>query len=167
MTTRERIDHTVTLVSGMIIGATAMYMLDENRGAKRRAYARDKVVHAGHLLNRTIRKHSRDLIHRFSGALAEIRSSIRDRGTPIPDDILISRVRAQLGHVVSDPGRLEIRSNGGYVVIRGTVLAGEQEKIRKRIGKTRGVRDCRLEVEARSNLEEAAGSRIKSVPSAI
>ena len=167
MTTRERIDHAVTLVSGMIIGATAMYILDENRGAKRRAYARDKVVRASNLLSRTIRKHSRDLLHRFTGALAEVRSSIRDRGTPIPDDILISRVRAQLGHVVSDPGRLEITSNGGYVVIRGTVMTGEPEKIRKRLGKTRGVRDCRLEVESRSNLEEAAGRRIRPVSSAI
>jgi len=166
MTTRERIDHAVTLVSGMIIGATAMYILDENRGAKRRAYARDKLNRAGHLLGRTIRKRSRDLMHRFSGAVAEIRSSIRDRGTPIPDDILISRVRAQLGHVVSDPGRLEIASNGGYVVIRGPVMAGEPEKIRKRVGKTRGVKDCRLEVEPRTGLEEARRG-IRSVPEAI
>src|SRR5262249_11728839 len=99
MTTMERIDHAVTLVSGMIVGATAMYILDESRGAKRPAYARDKLIRAGHLLGRTIRKRSRDLMHRFSGAAAEIRSSIRDRGTPIPDDILISRVRARLGHV--------------------------------------------------------------------
>lgn len=167
MTTRERIDHTVTLVSGMIIGATAMYILDDNRGAKRRAYARDKVFRAGHLLSRTIRKRSRDLMHRIAGVVAEVRSSLRDHGTALPDDILIARVRAQLGHVVSDPGRLEITSKEGRVVIRGSVLSEEAEKIRKRLRKTRGVKDCHLDVQLRSPLDEAARRRIRLVQEAI
>ncbi|HWG86988.1 MAG TPA: hypothetical protein VN679_04335 [Candidatus Acidoferrales bacterium] len=88
MTTRERFDHTVTLMSGMIIGATAMYIFDANRGARRRAYARDRLIHAGHRMGRGLRKRSRDWVNRALGAVAELRSSIKDRIAAVPDDQL-------------------------------------------------------------------------------
>ena len=159
MTTRERFDHTITIVSGMIIGAAAMYILDEGRGARRRAQARDRVTHAARVLGRTFGKRSRDLVHRATGAVAELRSVIRDRNAAIPDDILVSRVRAQLGHVVSHPGLLEITAQDGCVLVHGAVPVGEIEKIRKRIARTRGVRGFRVEAEPRADLQEFAGRR--------
>jgi hypothetical protein len=159
MTMRERMGHTLTLVNGMIIGAMIMYIFDEHRGAKRRAYARDKLVRAGHLLGRTINKRSRDLMHRVAGSVAELRSSIRDRAVDIPDEILVSRVRSQLGHVVAHPGLLEVSAREGFVSVRGPVLREEVEGIEKRLGKIRGVKDCRLDLEPRANLDQVAGSR--------
>ena len=157
MTTRERLDHTVTLVSGMIIGATIMYIFDENRGAKRRAQARDKVIHAGHLLGRGIRKRGRDLMNRAFGSVAELRSSIRDRTRNISDDQLVDRVRSQLGHAVSHSGLLRIQARGGCVTVGGPVLEREVVKIRNRMAKIRGVKDCRLEVEPHADLERVSG----------
>ncbi len=159
MTTRERLDHTVTLLSGMIIGATAMYIFDEHRGAKRRAYARDKVIRAGHVLGRGLRKRGRDLMNRAVGSLAELRSSMRDEARAFSDDELVDRVRSQLGHVVSHSGLLEIQARDGCVIVRGPVLENEVEKIRNRIRKTRGVKDCRLELEPRPDLERISGQR--------
>src|SRR5690348_14049774 len=97
MTIRDRFEHTVTLLSGMIIGATVMYIFDENRGARRRAQARDRVVHASRVLARRLRKSSRDLVNRAVGSVAELRSGVRDRVAEIPDDQLVDRVRSQLG----------------------------------------------------------------------
>jgi hypothetical protein len=159
MTMRERMGHTLTLVNGMIIGAMVMYVFDEHRGAKRRAYARDKLIRAGHLVGRTIKKRSRDLMHRTIGVLAEARSSIRDRGAEIPDDILVDRVRSQLGHVVSHPGLLEVSARDGCILVRGQVLGSELDKIRTRLAKVRGVRECRLELEPQADLDRAAGNR--------
>lgn len=159
MTTRDRMGHTLTLLNGMIIGAMAMYIFDENRGAKRRAYARDKLIRAGHLLGRTIRKRGRDLMHRAVGSVAELRSSVRDRVASIPDDILVDRVRSQIGHVVSHPGLLDISAQDGCVSVCGPVLRSEVEKIRNRLAKIRGVRDCRLQLEPHADLDQVAGSR--------
>jgi hypothetical protein len=159
MTRRERIDHTLTLLNGMIIGAMILYVFDEHRGAKRRAYARDKLIRTGHVLGRMIRKRSLDLMNRTVGSLAEIRSSIRDRTADIPDDILVDRVRSQLGHVVSHPGLLEVVARDGCVCVKGPVLRTEVDKIQNRLAKTRGVRDCRLELEPHANLDHVAGSR--------
>ena len=159
MTMRERMGHSLTLVNGMIIGAAIMYVFDEHRGAKRRAYARDKLVRAGHLLGRAINRRSRDLMHRLGGSLAELRSTIRDRSADIPDEILVQRVRAQLGHAVSHPGLLEVSAREGWVSVRGPVLRNEIETIRKRLRKIRGVRDCHMELEPQAELDRVSGSR--------
>ena len=157
MTTRERFEHTVTLLSGMMIGATVMYVFDEHRGARRRAYARDRVIHAGHVIGRGLSKRSRDLMNRAVGSVAELRSSIRDRASRVSDDQLVDRVRSQLGHVVSHSGLLQVKANNGCVVVSGPVLENEVEKIRERLAKTRGVRECRLEVKPHADLEQVAG----------
>jgi hypothetical protein len=159
MTTRERLDHTVTLVSGMILGATIMYIFDEHRGAKRRAYARDKVIRAAHVLARGARKSGRDLLNRATGSVAELGASIRDRVRALPDDQLVDRVRSQLGHVVSHSGLLNVQARSGYVTVSGPVLEWEVEKVQNRIKKIRGVKQCRLQLEPQTDLDRISGPR--------
>lgn len=153
MTIRDRFEHSVTLVSGMIIGAAVMYMFDEHRGAQRRARARDKVTHSGHVLGRRLRKGSKDLLNRAVGSLAELRSTLRDRLKPVDDDQLLDRVRSQLGHVVSHSGLLQVGVRDGCVMVRGPVRDGEVEKIKNRLSKTRGVRECQLDLTTHSDLD--------------
>jgi hypothetical protein len=159
MTTRERFDHTVTLMSGMIIGATAMYIFDANRGARRRAYARDRLIHAGHRMGRGLRKRSRDWVNRALGAVAELRSSIKDRIATVPDEQLLDRVRSQLGHVVSHSGLLQVEARDGCVLVSGPVLEREVEKIRRRIAETRGVKECVLDLDPHADLERVSGQQ--------
>jgi hypothetical protein len=156
---RERAEHTLTLLTGMVIGATIMYAFDEHRGSKRRAMARDKLVHAGHVLGHNIKKHGRDLLNRGVGQVAELRSGIRDRMSAVSDDQLVDRVRAQLGHVLSHSGLLEILAVDGDVTVRGPVLHREVDKIRDRLRKIRGVRQYRLELDSHDNLDHVAGVR--------
>lgn len=157
MTTRERLDYTVTLVSGMIIGATIMYIFDEHRGAKRRSYARDKISHAAHSLGREARKRTRDLFNRGFGSIAELGSSLRDRVRSLPDDQLVDRVRSQLGHVVSHSGLLQVYAKDGCVTVSGPVLDREIDQIRNRTKKIRGVRECQVQVEPHADLDRVSG----------
>jgi hypothetical protein len=167
MTIRDRFEHTVTLLSGMIIGATVMYIFDQNRGARRRAQARDRVIHASRILGRRLRKGSRDLVNRAVGSVAELRSSVRDRVAEIPDDQLVDRVRSQLGHVVSHSGLLRVEARDGCVIVGGPVLPSEVEKIRHRVSRTRGVKECLLEVEPQADLDRIAGRAGSSTRRAI
>lgn len=145
---RNRLIDNATLVSGMILGATAMYIFDPQQGRRRRALARDRAVRGAHLLGRWMSCRARDLGNHAIGRAAEWRSEMRDRTRRLDDDTLVRRVRAQLGHVVAHPGSLAITAQDGMVTIAGPVLADETDRIRERISKTRGVRECRLEVDA-------------------
>jgi len=159
MRVRERLEHTTTLLAGMAIGAGLMYIFDESRGTRRRAEARQKLAHVARLAGRSIDKHSRDLANRIAGSVAELRSSIRDQRRVVDDDRLVERVRAQLGHVISHPALLDVGASAGFVTVRGPVLPAEVEKAEHRIRKIRGVKDCRLELEPRENLDRISGIR--------
>src|SRR5438094_353009 len=115
MKVRERLDHSMTLLSGMALGAGLMYIFDEHRG--RRALLRDQLIHVVSEFGWRGRKRARDLSNRAVGSIAKLRSGIRDRIAEIPDYVLHDRVRAQLGHVVSHPGLLEIEARDGVVIV--------------------------------------------------
>ena len=68
----------------------------------------------------------------------------------VPDDILIERVRAQLGRPVSHPRAIEVRAESGKVVLSGPILADEAEDLIQRISRIPGVRsiESQLEVHA-------------------
>ena len=153
---REKIEHTSTLLTGAILGATAMYMLDAQQGRRRRALARDKMVRALNRLGREARRQARNMGKRSFGQVAELRSSLRDRGG-VDDVKLVERVRAQLGHAVSHPGSLEIRATDGHVTVSGPVLRHEIDQICDRLNKTRGVSDFELRVEAHDSAEGVPG----------
>ena len=161
MTIRERIGHSITLLSGMALGAGMMYILDPVRGTARRAYARDKLVRGVHLLRCQLNKQARNLGNRVVGTVAETGSSIRDRFRTIDDTVLLERVRAQIGHVVSHPALIDVVPRNGKVTIIGDVLEGEQEKIGRCLAKVRGVRDFKLELNEHSpaELDRLSGAR--------
>ena len=161
MSFRDRLEHSVTLLSGMAIGAGLMYVLDPNRGRARRAQASQRLIHFGRVLGRQTGRQGRNLAHQAYGSLAELVAQLRDRARTIPDDVLIERVRAQLGHVISHPGLLDIGASQGRVIVSGPVLEHEVERIRDRVHKTRGVLECQLRLEPHSaaELEHISGRR--------
>lgn len=139
---------TLSILSGLAVGALAMYALDPVSGGRRRAHARDKLVRTGKVLGREARKQLSNFVNHVKGGVAEQMSAMRDRERQLDDDLLVRRVRAQIGHVVAHPGALDVGAEDGRVTVSGPVLAGEEENVRQRLEKTRGVRtfDCRLEV---------------------
>jgi len=61
------------LFSGLVLGALTMFLLDPDKGRRRRALARDKIYSAGVKTRKRIDAKSRDLTNRAKGLRAEAR----------------------------------------------------------------------------------------------
>lgn len=141
------------LLAGMLVGAGAMWLLDPDRGARRRALVRDQGRRASRRLGEELEGTTRNLRNRSSGAVAEIAS--RFRRDTADDDVVQERVRAVLGHVVAYPHAVEVTVRDGRVVLAGTVEGGELGRLVAAVRKVRGV----AEVEDRLEVGPAAGGR--------
>ena len=62
------------LLTGLILGAGAMFLLDPDRGTRRRALARDRGIRASRKLSEGLGSTARDLRNRTSGAAAELKA---------------------------------------------------------------------------------------------
>ena len=158
---KRHLAHVACVLGGAAAGARLMYLLDPDRGRSRRARLRDRIGGGIHFLQRHANKQARNLGHHLIGGLHEIRSFIRDRASHIDEDILLDRVRAQLGRDVQHMRMLELSLKNGRVVVEGPVMHGETEKIRKKLRKIRGVRDCDVRVEeiGHQEMQRISGQR--------
>jgi uncharacterized membrane protein len=66
------------LIGGIILGVGIMYLLDPDRGARRRSLLRDQLVHAGSKLGEGLSATARDTRNRAVGTAAELRSRFQD-----------------------------------------------------------------------------------------
>lgn len=67
------------LLGGLGIGAALMYLLDPERGRRRRALARDKAVSIANKTGNVVARRSRDIGNRAKGVVAEVRSSFQGK----------------------------------------------------------------------------------------
>lgn len=137
------------LIAGMVVGAGAMYLLDPDRGARRRSLLRDQGVHAGHKLGDGLAATARDARNRTIGAAAGLRTRIRR--DEADDDVLHERVRSAIGRVVSHPSAIAVTVSEGRVTLTGHVLADEVDDLMRRVQQVRGVREVRNELEIHRN----------------
>ena len=152
---RNRLGDSAIFLAGCGVGAFTMYLLDPGRGAWRRSHIRDKFIRAGKTIADRADKQSRNLANHVRGTVYEIRAKFRQER--VPNEVLIERVRAQLGHAVSHPGSLEVRAEDGCVVVTGPVLRGERKKIEDRLRDTRGICDFDLQVMEHESREGVPG----------
>ncbi len=144
------------IVGALATGGAAMFLLDPDRGAYRRGRARDLVRHCGREARELFAKGGRDLRHRLEGAVAVVRRGIE--GEQVDDEVLVERVRSEIGRATSHPHAIRVTAQQGHVALEGLVLTDEARDVRARAACVRGVR----EVDA-SKLEEHACS--EHVPS--
>ena len=142
----------IALLSGVGVGAALMYILDPDRGTRRRALIRDKVVGASNAAQCYVGKMSRDLSNRAQGLVAETKNLFRHE--EVPDEILIERVRAAVGRHPVHHRAVEMTINQGRVTLRGPVLANEVDELISCIKSVRGVN----EVDNQLEVHEQAGS---------
>jgi hypothetical protein len=115
-------------VGGAALGAAAMYMLDPDKGRRRRAIVGDKVASVGLDARRTLRAAGRDAAHRLTGLGARARHLLTDE--PVPDDLqLIERVRARMGRLVAHPHAIQVGAHQGRVTLSGPVLRHEVQRL--------------------------------------
>lgn len=145
------------------VGAGVMYLLDPDRGARRRAIARDRSVHAAHRVGEIIEKGSRDLRFRVRGFAAEVRSLARDDQPS--DQLLVERVRAKLGRAVSHPHAVCVDAKDGRVVLSGAVLRHELPHLLGTVYGVPGVKDVEDKLDPHTEAEQIPalqGSRRRS-----
>jgi uncharacterized membrane protein len=138
-------------IAGALAGAGLMYLLDPDRGARRRALVRDQAVRARHRLAEGAEATGRDLRNRALGTAAELRS--RFRGETAADEIIHERVRAALGRIVSHPSAVAVDVTDGRVTLAGHILADELDGLLRQVRGVRGVTEVRNELEAHTSAE--------------
>ena len=135
------------LLFGGAIGAAAMYFLDPHSGRRRRARTRDKAMHAGRVIHRASRVTARDAQQRVSGLIAGTRRLLGQH-EEVADEVLVGRVRAALGRVVSHPHAIDVFVSSGHVSLSGPVLAHEARLLLRSVRAVGGVRAVSDELTA-------------------
>ena len=152
-TDRDRNPANQLLALGVAAGAGAglMYLLDPERGRRRRAVLRDAAVRSASDIGCAVTTSSRDLTNRVKG-LAAITSAAFTHDEA-DDEVIRARVRARLGRVVSHPGAIEVGVHNGRVTLAGAVLASEADELQSAVSAVRGV----TEVSSRLQVHPHAG----------
>lgn len=148
------------LLGGLGLGAALMYVLDPERGKRRRALVRDKAVRTTRKAGDLLGARSRDWKNRAKGIAAEVTSLARKE--EVSDPVLEERVRAEIGRVVSTPGAIEVTSTAGLVTLSGAVLASEVDDLVSAVRGVRGVEDVENILEMHTTADDVpalAGAR--------
>lgn len=127
-----------SLLTGLALGAGAMYFCDASQGARRRKLLADQCNHLLHACLHDFDVAWRDLKNRSQGVAAGARR-LADF-SEVPDELIVERVRAQLGHDASHARDIEVQAQQGHVVLRGSVSPDELFGLLRGIGAVSGVR---------------------------
>jgi osmotically-inducible protein OsmY len=137
------------LLGGLGLGAALMYVLDPERGKRRRGLVRDKAVSAARKAGERLDARSRDLRNRARGVASHLKAKTRPE--EVSDAVVEERVRSEIGRAVSNPGAIEVRGFEGIVTLSGPVLASEVDDL---LSAARGVRGVE-EIENRLQVYES------------
>jgi uncharacterized membrane protein len=137
----------VGLSAAFGIGSGLAYLLDPERGRRRRALAGDRLVSVAHTAGDALDATSRDVRNRVAGTIARARSLFEDDAPG--DDVLVARVRARLGGVVRHTRAISVDARDGRVTLRGPILADEVPALLACVARVRGVRDVDNQLDVR------------------
>jgi osmotically-inducible protein OsmY len=127
----------IGIAIGVAAGAAAALLFDPTTGRRRRALIRDKAFHVGKTLSCAARDAAHDLGNRMQGTRASFSHLFRRE--PVSDEVLVERVRAELGRVVSHPHAVHVDVREGHVTVSGPVPADEAGRLLSRVRRVNGV----------------------------
>lgn len=148
----------LTLLGALGLGAGLMYLLDPDRGKRRRAVARDRALHLSNIAQKRLNQTSHDLSNRAYGVYAETKSRMsRGCDEAIADATLEARIKTRLGRLTSHPHALKTKVEDGWVTLSGKILDAEAAYALKKISRMRGVKavEDRLERHAQDEKNPA------------
>jgi len=137
-----------SFVTGFVLGGVTVALLGRR---PQRAVLRDKGLSAARDAAGGVARRGRDLRHRLRGMVYRAKSRLAEE--EVPDDILVERVRAQLGRPVSHPRAIDVRAQDGCVILAGPILADEVEDLIRQIASIAGVRS----IQSKLDLHDEAG----------
>jgi hypothetical protein len=130
-------DKRVAVIGGMGLGAGLMFLLDPGLGKRRRHLIGDKAGALANDAEESIGKKGRNLRNRARGLVAEARGRLHAEA--VDDQILLERVRAELGRATRYPRAIDVEARSGVVVLTGPVLVADKPAILAAIASVRGV----------------------------
>lgn len=142
-----------TLLLGMALGAGITYLLDPDRGTRRRALVRDRLVHAGHELEDAVRSNARHARNRARGLAHEAKAALTER--EVEDRVLEERVRSELGRDLSNATELSVAADRGRITLSGTVRVDEVQEVVRSAKSVRGVEQVDNQLEVAPRHQEA------------
>jgi osmotically-inducible protein OsmY len=144
----------LSLIGGIGLGAALMYILDPDRGNRRRALMRDKMARAANKMGDAIETSARDISHRARGTIAETKNLlVNDEPS---DDVLVARVRSKMGRFVSHPHAIKVTAAGGRVMLEGPILEDEVANLLKGVSGVRGVKSVKNKLETHKEAENVS-----------
>jgi len=129
------------VLQGVVVGAAAMYMLDPDRGRRRRAITRDKMQRFASDSARLAHQAARDARQRLHGVNARLQQRSKSGNLNVDELRLIERVRAAMGRCVSHPHAIQAGARGATIVLSGPVLAKEVPELLAAVRAVPGVRE--------------------------
>lgn len=147
--------HRSALVTGLAItgslalGAGLLYLLD-----------RERVQQAGistwQHLTTALRQSGRYLGSQMRRMLVESRWQGNAAETP-NDDVLIARVRSQIGHVISHASAIGVHAHRGRITLSGPVPGDEIDKLLKTVAGVTGVHKVVSQLEVHEQTDSISG----------
>ena len=127
---------------GLGMGAGLMYLLDPDRGRRRRAD-----------LSQELHEWSR----RSAGGAHRAAAGGAVRGAQ--DEVLVERVRAAISRAVSHPGAIDVSAQRGKVTLSGPVLERERAEALRRARRVAGVRRIEDQLEPHATRNQVPALR--------
>ena len=119
------------------LGAGLMFLLDPDMGNRRRAILRDKILSLMRLTAWAADKTSRDAKNRLFGTVHSTKFRFSD--IAVSDDVLVERVRSQMGRAVSHPHAIHVTAENGRVTLTGEILSDEVDDLLHSVSAVKGV----------------------------
>ncbi len=125
--------------AGLVTGAALMYFFDPELGEGRRNQLADRLGGMARRAGRGVGGWTEDVTQELQAVPHEFR--YRSSDEPVSDDVLASRVRSELGHMVRHAGAIDVQVTDGRVVLSGPVLADETVGVLATIHTSPGVKE--------------------------
>ena len=130
---------------GAAAGAALEYLLDPDRGKRRRTMARDQLAATARRGFRSLNRTARWTAAKGYGLAQKVRHLTPEDPTPPNDVTLALKVESELGrHPARPRGRINVNAEDGVVVLRGEVDRPDQiQDLEAAVRAVPGARDVR------------------------
>jgi osmotically-inducible protein OsmY len=136
--------YTAAGLTAAALGAAAIYLFDPTQGRRRRQDAAGQANRIVSQCGRAFRQTGRqfqDMMNRGRGMAHEARSRYMPRGgEDVSPEMMIQRIRSQMGHHVADAGSIAVMvDRNGTVTLSGPVQHNELDALLAMVNRTPGV----------------------------